>query len=152
VVKYFTIIQIGLRLQSLTETSPNLPSMQQLLQGANINKIPDIRVFTWSMAGTDTSSPNRRNGRASYIGYHTNKEINTNFPRKKGLWLMKKNAFINYLAGRSNIINSPLDNEIGEIISTNEGGNQYVYGLPVYTASEKSLEYGFKQMPMAIII
>jgi len=112
---------------------PNLDtSFNKLQPGGNIGKLP-------------SSATNRRNGRASYIGFHTVAEINqmTSGAKVTRGIAYEKDVDINSLAGRNNSnSNSLLKDAIGEIATVNESGNQYVYGLPVYTAGETNMQHG----------
>lgn len=78
----------------------------------------------------------QRTGASSYLNYHTNGEMNT-LGNGKRVIAQEKNNAINSLAGRNNAQGSAFNDKIGEIISYNEVGNKYVYGLPVYSFSEK---------------
>ena len=93
----------------------------------------------------DTTIPghsNRRTGRSSYIGYHTNREINTFSGTMRPL-AYEQRADINSLAGRGDTVHNRLiDDEIGEVSVANEGGNRYTYGLPVYNGQERNLRRG----------
>ncbi len=107
-------------------TTPNLPAFNQVTTGANLNKMP---------------TGGRRNARASFIGYHTNKEIGYTSSTGISALAYEKDAKVMTQAGRiGSGSNAPADG-IGEIATTNESGNHYVYGLPVYTNHEKNLQY-----------
>lgn len=83
----------------------------------------------------------RRNGRSSYIGYHTNAEIKRKISTHRAL-AYELNERIHLLAGRDLSANNKLDNIIGEVGATNEDGNNYVYGLPVYGCEDKNMMHG----------
>jgi len=93
----------------------------------------------------------RRNSRASYVGYHTNKEMKKNTSNNKRGTSYEQRETIHTLAGRNlpNSNNSILDDEIGEVSVYNEDGNNYVYGLPVYTAEDKNIQRGLKNVDVA---
>jgi hypothetical protein len=73
-----------------------------------------------------------RSGRSSFIAYHTNQEINDGYG-------YTKDAKVNNLVMRSH---SLIAKGLGEVAVYNEQGNRYVYGLPVYSMQEQTLQYG----------
>ncbi len=92
----------------------------------------------------DVSVPgtNLRSGRSSFIGYHTNKEITT-FSGSHRPLAYEQREVINKLAGRADTLtDTTIKSSVGEISVVNEAGNRYTYGLPVYTAGEKSMRQG----------
>lgn len=93
---------------------------------------------TSAMQGTNV----RRNGRSSYIGYHTNGSINRKSGTGKRIFAYEKFENIHALAGRNLSVVSQFNDQVGEIATTNEEGNQYVYGLPVYCSGEESIQKG----------
>ncbi len=78
-----------------------------------------------------------RSARASYIGFHTNEEIRKKKNGKRYL-AYELNDRINSMASRD-VTNSHIDNMVGEISVYNEEGNNYVYGLPVYSSMDKNI-------------
>lgn len=83
----------------------------------------------------------RKSSRASYIGFHTNKEINKFSTNNKRALAYEQRETIHQQAGR-NSSNPSLDDQIGEISIYNEDGNNYLYGLPIYVAGEKNMQHG----------
>lgn len=84
----------------------------------------------------------RRNGRASYIGFHSNGQASFNYGGKHP-FAYEKNSRIQELAGRYNSYNNSVTGSgIGEISIYNESGNNYVYGLPVYCGGESNITKG----------
>jgi hypothetical protein len=81
-----------------------------------------------------------RTARSSYIGYHTNEEMGGGADISTPV-SYSKNEYVNGLAGRNDAKKKSL---IGEFTVYNTSGNQYVYGLPVYTRNEKNLSYRAK--------
>jgi len=79
-----------------------------------------------------------RSGRASYIGFHTNQEMNITSPTTNRVYAYEKSSN-NYNSAVISRGNYP--EQIGEIATTNEDGNMYVYGLPVYVKNETNLQY-----------
>ena len=89
----------------------------------------------------------RRNGRSSYIGYHTNAEMmelpdpGCNTGLQGGVFYNAYNK--NYSSrrwvdrGKANVRSG-----IGEFEITNQSGLHYLYGLPVYSRKEKNLQFG----------
>lgn len=75
-----------------------------------------------------------RSKRSSYVAYHTNEEMVNNLGYTKDL---STNAWVN----RSY---SSMAKGLGELVVYNESGNRYVYGLPVYSMKEQTLQYGNK--------
>lgn len=83
----------------------------------------------------------RRNGRSSYVGYHTVAEIKQKTGTGKSIYAYEKDAKVLDMAGINH--HSNLANDfVGEISTVNEEGNQYVYGLPVYGKDEAQLMRG----------
>ncbi|RYD54594.1 MAG: hypothetical protein EOP56_18895 [Sphingobacteriales bacterium] len=82
-----------------------------------------------------------RSGRASYIGYHTNAEINQRVGNKR-MSAYEMNERVHDMAGRNTDANAAIDDVIGEVAVYNEEGNAYVYGLPVYGKDEKYMQHG----------
>ncbi|PCH91430.1 MAG: hypothetical protein COB85_09050, partial [Bacteroidetes bacterium] len=89
------------------------------------------------------NSDEKRNGRASYIAYHTMEEIGKassyhpdNIPYYP---YSRDNAVRQYLDPSSN---TDLNDEIAELAVMNQNGLRYVYGLPVYSRNEGNLQYG----------
>lgn len=76
-----------------------------------------------------------RVGRSSYIGYHTNKQIN------KGIAYNLHNDFDDVI-DRSE---SSIEDGIGEVVMYNEAGLRYNYGLPIYAKNEANMRYGLKE-------
>lgn len=101
--------------------------------------------------GYNSTQFNGRSGRSSYIGYHTNKEIKESVesahPDHQGQFIhyqsYTKDAAALALVDREN---PTIENGIGEIITTNEDGYTYTFGLPVFARNEANLQYGFKQI------
>jgi hypothetical protein len=88
-----------------------------------------------------------RSGRSSYIGYHLNKEIG-HIDYFAGTTHSKQMAYAyekgdDYVAGAGaySLVDRSDGNQVGEIATINEEGNQYVYGLPVYVNKETNLQY-----------
>lgn len=83
-----------------------------------------------------------RSARSSFIGYHTNRDITTFSGSQRPLAYEQRDV-INQLAGRADtLIDTTIRNSVGEVSVVNEAGNRYTYGLPVYTAGEKSMRQG----------
>lgn len=82
----------------------------------------------------------QRSSRAGYIAYHTNKEMEEKIAgiRYKAY---TKDDETNQWIDRTD---SKIKDGIGEIVTFNEDGNRYVYGLPVYSRNEYNFQYGFK--------
>lgn len=78
-----------------------------------------------------------RSKRSSYIAYHTNQEI------AAGLGYTKDPAVSNFV----NRGYSAIAKGIGEFAIYNEDGSRYLYGLPVYSMKEQTLQYGNKVKP-----
>lgn len=76
-----------------------------------------------------------RAGRASYIGYNTNKEINSTNNRTSPKAYTKRED-IEKLTDRS------AEDAIGEFSITTETGQHYLYGLPLYNRNESNFLYG----------
>lgn len=93
-----------------------------------------------------------RSGRSSYIGYHLNSEINSALTREAVAYEKSDNYVLNSAyTPISNAVNRPAD-QIGELSTVNKDGNTYVYGLPVSTGNEKSLQYDLRGISGANIL
>ena len=79
-----------------------------------------------------------RSGRSTYIGYHTNSEM------ADPINGIAYNSYEKNSSTNEHINRSSVPNGIGEFTFFNEGGNRYIYGLPVYSKNEKSINYGLK--------
>ena len=84
---------------------------------------------------TEADANVHRVKRASYIGYHTNKDMTY-----KAYLAYEKRQEISALTRRD----GDYEDLIGEISSVNEDGNRYIYGLPVYSRKEKNRSHGVK--------
>ncbi len=84
---------------------------------------------------------NGRVGRSSYIGYHTNSQIN------KNLGYNSNNNFTDFIDRSQHKISDG----IGEIVTYNESGLRYNYGLPVYARNEVNMRYGLSESDEANI-
>lgn len=88
-----------------------------------------------------------RSGRSSYVGYNTNARIKEKHATtNKRMYAYCHDQDVHMLAGRDNSFNNHLDDLIGEISVTNEDGNNYVYGLPVYAADEQNMQFGMSEL------
>ena len=72
-----------------------------------------------------------RQYRSSYIGYHTNGQMNAS---PKARYCKRTDISNSAYAGKSD--------KIGEFSMVNESGKRFTYGLPLYAANEKNLQYG----------
>ncbi len=88
-----------------------------------------------------------RTGRSSYIGWHTNQEIEdirTNVLSED----VHYKAYSRDAAQRQWVkrdgANNPINDQIGEFAIINEDGNRFVYGLPVYSRMEKNVQYSLE--------
>ena len=86
-----------------------------------------------------------RVNRSSYIGYHTNKQISegkaynlTDGIKTSSDYHMDLDKYID----RSE---SAIADQIGEIVTYNENGLRYNYGLPVYARNEVNMRYGLSK-------
>ncbi len=94
--------------------------------------------------GSDDLELNKygRVSRSSYIGYHTNSQINN------GMGYNSDNSNVSSFIDRSETY---IADGIGEIVTYNENGLRYNYSLPVYARNEGSLKYGLKESDEANI-
>ncbi len=77
-----------------------------------------------------------RTGRSSYIAFHTNGEM-----------LETDNNGVFYNRYERDVTNKVTNRAehfdgVGEVVTFNESGNRYVYGLPVYSGKEKNMSFG----------
>lgn len=112
-------------------------------QKASINFAGGIiggKSFTASLPTGIKSSMNdgARTKRSSYIGYTRNDDYSavTDGIRYK---TYNKQTTVENLVDRSNI-----GKQVGEFSVTNEDGNRYVYGLPVFSRKERNLQFGLQ--------
>jgi hypothetical protein len=103
----------------------------------------DVYTGLQSEIDMDGGTKNR-SGRSSYIGYHLNNEITEtgSAPTKRKIYAYEKHTDEEILG--SGIHATRPGEQIGEIATINEDGNQYVYGLPVNVSNEKSLQYDLR--------
>lgn len=95
----------------------------------------------------ESGSSVNRSGRSSYIGYHLNNEINTAITKEAYAYEKSDDYVLNGgFIPVSNAVSRPSE-QIGELASINGDGNTYVYGLPVNTGNEKSLQYDLRGVP-----
>jgi len=98
---------------------------------------PGLKAYTPNLDNVATvMNSNIRSGRSSYIGYNLNSTFG----------LAEKKPYL-YSKNTSELQSQGLDRThapdgIGEFSITNESGQQYVYGLPVYARNESNLRYG----------
>lgn len=88
----------------------------------------------------------QRSGRSSYIGFNINKSILNSANGLNTHRAYNKRADIEALTNRSSA-----GDAIGEFAITNENGNRYLYGLPLYNKNEASLSYGVQGVSAANI-
>lgn len=107
------------------------------------NAVPGVKEYRPTLSpninqlfSTGYMNQGARSGRSSYIAYHTNSEMASN----SGVRAYSKQNYINGLVDRTNAISDG----IGEIVTFNEEGNRYTYGLPVFSRNESSLQYDLK--------
>ncbi len=84
----------------------------------------------------------QRSGRASYIGYNTNLDMRSK--TASGVYYRswsRDTTILNRYVNRGEFFN--VRQGVGEFAVTNESGNRYVYGLPVYARYERSMQFGF---------
>jgi hypothetical protein len=108
------------------------------------NSIPDTGAVT-RIITSDNFLNSKRVGKSSQIVYFTNDQINKRNTIEIGSSTLPKllydypyidvnNTYIN----RSNLT---IKDHIGEFVITNGTGSTYVYALPVYSRTEKSMSY-----------
>ncbi|AYB29198.1 hypothetical protein [Chryseolinea soli] len=99
---------------------------------------------------------NQRGGRSSYIGYHFYKDMffvqdgpNGTKTVKPSGQAFNRSKFITDQAYHG--VDPVYQNLIGEMAVTNESGNRYVYGLPVFNKEEKNLSFSGRRVDAAHI-
>lgn len=105
--------------------------------------VPGAETASLDLSGGElfkSANEGKRAGRSSYIAYHTNEEMNQSLNNK---------FYKRYTqdAGTNGFVNrgeAGLGKGIGELAVTNEDGNRYVYGLPVYARNELNLQYSLE--------
>ncbi|HVZ38836.1 MAG TPA: hypothetical protein VHI13_06140 [Candidatus Kapabacteria bacterium] len=78
-------------------------------------------------------------GRNTFVGYHTNAEMNRTTDQGVFYDSFTKDSLTRSLVDRSD---AAILDQIGEFCITNANGMRYVYGLPVYARSEKDIQLG----------
>src|SRR5690606_16234 len=88
----------------------------------------------------DIGVPNGvRSGRSSYIGYTTNARRAVKNSDGKRIYAYCHDEAVHTLAASDhggtydNVVGYGIGDMIGEVSVTNEDGNNYIYGLPVYS-------------------
>lgn len=138
------------------------------LVSASLNEwstVPGAKSYTPQLSTTDIlplqssidmdGGTVNRSGRSSYIGYHTNAEITTMANGKKALAYEKSvdsDLLLNDAFTPAGTIDRSTTEQIGEIATTNEEGNNYVYGIPVYVGNETNLSYDLRGVSSSNII
>lgn len=112
------------------------PSVNPALVGANL---------TSYMNGVN------RSGSSSAIIYHTNDEIaNASYQSASG---KQYHAYcLDNTVNSTQVDRSTVPSGIGEVVTFNENGNRYIYGLPVYARNEKNMRYDLRGIPGSDII
>lgn len=105
--------------------------------------IPFLKNASPQIASAEFPANTDRMERSSYVGYHTNSEMEKTIYSEK----LDKDIYYKAYSRRdfSNFIDrtdSDVEDQIGEISTTTEDGNRYVYGLPVFNSNEKKLSFG----------
>jgi hypothetical protein len=85
---------------------------------------------------TTLANEGNRSGRSSYVGYHTNAEMELSANSKYYKSYCLSNDIRPFVTR-----NSTISDEVGEYAVTNEEGIRYVYGLPVFTRKELNMQY-----------
>ena len=96
---------------------------------------PTEMSSTTEMAGRTVD----RSGRSSFIGWHSNRQIDEKQNNVAFRAYGKSNAVVNGTVNRK-----AQEHSIGEFAVYNENGNRYIYGLPVYNSWETDLRFGLK--------
>lgn len=116
------------------------------------NGVPGFKAYHPSidpaLVGEDlTSSVDgiNRSGSSSYIAYHTNSEMGSSYQSSTGVryYAYCKDGTVN----NSQVDRSSVPYGVGEIVTFNEEGNRYVYGLPVYARNETTMRYDLQGIP-----
>jgi hypothetical protein len=91
--------------------------------------------------GTTEMNDGQRSGMSSYVGYHTNAQMEL---AAGGVHYMsyEKRPLEKIVHGSQALQRSDLpQDQIGEVAVLNASGQRYVYGLPVYAAGEQNISY-----------
>ena len=107
--------------------SDNAQSAYLRVSGSGFTRgLPTALKTAIGMSATQSARENR----SSYVGYHTNKQMQAAKSR------YCKRADIRAQAFQGN------NEKIGEFSLVNESGKRFTYGLPLYTNNEKNMQYG----------
>ncbi|MES2140752.1 MAG: hypothetical protein V4511_13670 [Bacteroidota bacterium] len=115
-----------------------------------VNDVPGLKSVRphvpddihYAIADVMTENGESRSGRSSYIGYHTNTEMAATSGSGKTYYAYEKSTSANDFITRASVPHG-----IGELAVFNEEGNRYLYGLPVYSRKEKSMQYDLRGVP-----
>jgi len=95
--------------------------------------LPGLKKYSLDISKiTSEMNSGKRSGRSSYIDYNLNSTFGV-FAKKPYLYTQES------IPGMDR---SVAPNGIGEFAITNENGQRYVYGLPVYNRNESNFKYG----------
>lgn len=100
------------------------------------NNQPGAKKYDVNIHTNDVSKTIQEEGRSSFIAYHTNSEMTQTSPHSNNYRAYQIQQGIESLVDRTSVPDG-----IGEIVTFNESGNKYVYGLPVYARNEKQMQY-----------
>lgn len=129
------------------DLSGNDDPYQASLDNSLFSAVPK---FTGALSSTlvDTRS---NKSRSTYIDYSSNEDFLStanNTPYKvaeKSLYVVTASGVVSYDRSAYNSLadadGTAINKSIGEVVTHNPEGMQYVYGLPVYSKNEKELEY-----------
>lgn len=120
---------------------------QNIRAGISGGGAPGVKSFEPTLSVSTEMNGGEAATRSSFIGFHTNSEIDASFGSKP----------YNVYSNRSDVKAMADDNTstipdgIGEFAVFNENGQRYVYGLPVYSKNEKNIQYGVQNAPSSAV-
>ncbi len=96
------------------------------------------------------NNQDERVGRSSYISFLTNAQRWTQSTNPVAGFPNRYGRDPGTLAFVDPTANTEIENGIGELAVFNEAGTRYVYGLPVYSRNEYSLQVGLYEQPVEV--
>lgn len=113
--------------------APNDEAVKADITSGRQPSIPGSKIY---------ATQSQRSGRSSYIGYTKNLDMRSQ--TVSGVHYRsytQDTVILNKYVSRGEW--TTVRQGIGEFAVTNENGNRYVYGLPVYARFERSMQFGF---------
>ena len=113
---------------------------------ASLNRFDLVKGSLQLPSGNDNTQPAARAGQGSHIGQHTVAEANRpsmyRYCKRADIYALRESPESGNQAALNAAGKVIQDKAIAEFRMTNESGQQYTYGLPVYSRKETTMQYG----------